>query len=353
MDFVCEITTGSRHGGCAPGQVTCIEIGNCHMCSEAGENGQLCVNCQTAWFKKVDIDDDCGVRTAWREIPNSEVKGPEARQFRNNRYQIAMTDYQMFIHPIALSRAVQKNGQVFPNMAKKQGNESCARVTFVLDRARYNEINSRNTNARKHFRDRLEAAMKNIEEHEHTIVDFRLLHQLKHKHRQDHISPIEDDDGNRVGNCALCGRYGSEGVRCRSCSTGRIQVLHIEDRHTDSEDGVDLYPDPCIVSQALTESNKPEPSDMDLADWIPGIEHKSFDFEMVRTYEPITLDRLSKLSSHETLIACKHIEQDLPPPALQWLDRLRRMTKVEATMAEQGADEDAIDNALAQGGGWG
>ena len=172
MDFIYEVTTNNRRGGCIPGQVTCVEIGNCYMCLEAGENGQQCVNCQTAWFKKVEIDDDYGKRSAWREIPNSETKGANARQFTNNVYQIAMTDYQMFIHPIALSRAVQKNGQAFPNMAKRQGTQAYPRVTFALDRARHNEINSRSTNARKHFRERLQAAMENIEEHEDTIVDF-------------------------------------------------------------------------------------------------------------------------------------------------------------------------------------
>ena len=347
MDFVCEVTTSSRHGGYVPGQVTCVEIGNCFMCLEAGENGQRCVNCQTAWFKKVEVDDDYGRRTAWREIPNSENKGPDAKQFKNNVYQIAMTDYQMFIHPIALSRAVQKNGQVFPNMAKRQGTGAYPRTTFVLDRARHNEINSRSTNARKHFRERLQAAMENIEQHEHTIVDYRLIHQLKHKDRQDHISPIEDEESHRIGNCIACGRCGKEGYRCTSCANGRIQVFYIEDRHADSEDGVHLFPDPHIMSQALTEANEAQEAIHDFADWIPGIEHRSFDFEMVRQLEPTTLDRLSKLSSCETLIVMKHIEQDPPPPALQWLDRLRRMTKVEATMAEQGVDEDTIDTALA------
>ena len=347
MDFIYEVTTSNRRGGYVPGQVTCVEIGNCCMCLEAGENGQQCVNCQTAWFKRVEIDDDYGRRSAWREIPNSETKGADAKQFTNNVYQIAMTDYQMFIHPIALSRAVQKNGQVFPNMAKRQGTEAYPRVTFVLDRARYNEINSRSTNARKHFRERLQVAMESIEEHEHTIVDYRLIHQLKHKDRQDHVSPIEDDEGFKIGNCITCGRYGKEGVRCISCANGRIQVFYIEDRYTGSEDNMHLFPDPCIMSKALTEANEPQQANHDYNDWINGIENRSFDFELVRQLEPNTLDRLSKLSSYETLIVMKHIELDLPPPALQWLDRLRRVTKVEATMAEQGVEEDTIDAALA------
>ena len=108
-----------------------------------------------------------------------------------------------------------------------------------------------------------------------------------------------------------------------------------------------LFPDPHVMSEALTKANEPQEANHDYNDWINGIKNKSFDFELVRQLEPNALDRLSKLSSCETLIVMKHIEDDLPPPALQWLDRLRRMTKVEATMAEQGVDEDTIDTALA------
>ena len=59
------------------------------------------------------------------------------------------------------------------------------------------------------------------------------------------------------------------------------------------------------------------------------------------------LDRLSKLSNYETLVVMKNIEKDIPPPSLRWLDRLRRMSKVEARMRNQGAGLLEIETELA------
>ena len=100
------------------------------------------------------------------------MKTDEARQFQGNRHETAMTEHCTFIHPCALAEAGLKTVQVLPNMIKKQGEGAHPRKTFIFNRERHNEINSRGTKARQHFRDRSLAAMERIEEQEHTILDF-------------------------------------------------------------------------------------------------------------------------------------------------------------------------------------
>ena len=91
MDFVYEVTTTKRSAG--PSEVTTVEIGNCERCLQAGENGQLCRNCQTQWYKPMVVDDDHGRRNVWAVYHASELDRDDLRQFKDSRYKLAMTSY--------------------------------------------------------------------------------------------------------------------------------------------------------------------------------------------------------------------------------------------------------------------
>ena len=343
MDFICKVKTVKR---LADNNVreTMVEIGNCERCLQAGKNGQLCKFCQTAWFKKFKADDTCSEREVWQVIDESNIKVPEdARQFKDSRRKIAITDYHMFMHPLALSSAARREVVVSGRMVKKQHDNQCPRETFVFNREKHNEYWSRSTNARKHFCNRLEQSVLHYEQLEEVVPDYQLVYELKTMDTQDCIAPCENDDGlSCIGNCGHCGRWGNDGVRCNCNEDAFAQVVKITGFEFDE------HPHPKLFSQATMESNAPqEVASHNSGDFHVGLDSLELTCKQMKSFAPDTFSGLSALSNCEYLIAKHHADQKMHPPALHWLDDFRLRTKTEARMLNQGLAQDEADNALA------
>ena len=306
-----------------------VQVGCCERCPQAGELGQPCLNCKTQWWEEVEIDDVYGVRRVWQKATTA-ITQPHLEQFTDSVYKIPMTSYGRHIHPLALCEGAGMSPAMRPNMKKQQrASQPYPEHSFIFDRKKLNECVSRKTPARKHFRERMEQEMETISVLETLECrDKRLLMELKFHQRSSHSEPWKDGNGDVLGNCPLCGKYGAAGIECEcsECKPVPMKLVTTTGDHINPE----------LWFIAVTGKINVPRAEMTTGNFFNGTEPVAFDYDRFSAMVPESEARWQALDTYESDIGhCQH-KMDEHPFNLEWLDDLRTKTKLEDKLVEEG-----------------